>query len=203
LLFLLDIKKIRHLHGLTQTQFADRLGLNLRTIQNYESGTDIPLNIQKLIEYEFVSYKKENILQEPDTSYLRRKQIPLIPIEAIAGNGSGSVAILEEDIQERYIIPEFSGADFMILVKGSSMYPKYNSGDVVACKFITDKTFFQWGRVYVLHHKEQGAMIKRLFPTENASIIELRSDNEKYPAFRLPIKSINNFALVIGVVRLE
>ncbi|MFP5471511.1 MAG: helix-turn-helix domain-containing protein, partial [Bacteroidia bacterium] len=39
---MINIKEIRTLHRLTQSQFAERLGLNLRTIQNYESGSEIP-----------------------------------------------------------------------------------------------------------------------------------------------------------------
>lgn len=130
--------------------------------------------------------------------------IPLIPIEAMAGNGGGSVSIKEENIMERYIVPDFVDVDFMIRVKGSSMYPKYSSGDIVACKMIVESNFFQWGRVFVLHHKEQGTMVKRLFPADGTDgLIECRSDNEKYPPFKLDLSEVTNIAMVTGVIRLE
>lgn len=129
--------------------------------------------------------------------------IPLIPVEAMAGNGGGEVSITEHDIQARYIVPEFTGADFMIPVKGSSMYPKYNSGDIIACRIIKERTFFQWGRVYVIHDREQGTMVKRLFKGSKDGWLECKSDNPSYPAFEVPLDNITNVALVIGVIRLE
>ena len=38
----LDIKKIRTDLGLTQVEFAKRLGISMRTVQNWESGGAIP-----------------------------------------------------------------------------------------------------------------------------------------------------------------
>lgn len=138
-----------------------------------------------------------------DLSCYKSKNLPLLPIEAMAGNGGGGVSILEYDVQQKYVVPEFNDADFMIPVKGSSMYPKYNSGDVIACKIILERSFFQWGRVFVLHHKEQGTMVKRIFPTETETFIECKSDNPSYPPFRINLDEVTNIALVIGVIRLE
>ena len=38
----LDIKKIRTDLGLTQVEFAKRLGISMRTVQNWDSGGAIP-----------------------------------------------------------------------------------------------------------------------------------------------------------------
>ena len=61
------------------------------------------------------------------------ESIPLIPIDAMAGFGKDESQVMEHEC-EHYIVPMFRGAEFLIQVKGSSMIPKYNSGDVVACK---------------------------------------------------------------------
>ncbi len=98
-------------------------------------------------------------LNEPSTHY----GIPLIPIDAMAGFGTGGVQVMDYDTQ-KYVVPEFTelNVDFMIRVKGSSMYPKYNSGDLVACKkLVLSDIFFQWNKVYVLD-TDQGALIKRI-----------------------------------------
>ncbi|MCH3995040.1 MAG: transcriptional regulator [Prevotella sp.] len=128
--------------------------------------------------------------------------IPLIPIEAMAGAFTTEKTILEYEC-ERYIVPMFKGADFLIPVKGSSMYPKYSSGDVVACQRVpmTD-LFFQWNKVYVIDTK-QGALIKRIKPGSDKDKVLIVSDNEKYDPFELPVSAINAVALVIGVIRLE
>ena len=50
--------------------------------------------------------------------------IPLVSQEVAAGFGNENFSIKEEDIQACYVVPDFNGIDFMIRVKGSSMYPK-------------------------------------------------------------------------------
>lgn len=128
--------------------------------------------------------------------------IPLLPISAMAGAFTGDMTVLEYEC-ERYVIPAFRGADFLIPVKGSSMYPKYSSGDLVACKRIpmTD-LFFQWNKVYVLD-TDQGALIKRICPGSSDDTVLIVSDNKDYTPFELHRSAIRAVALVVGVVRLE
>lgn len=128
---------------------------------------------------------------------------PMIPVEAFAGMGAGAVSISSGDIQDRYIIPDFIDVDFMIRITGASMYPKYMSGDIVACRVLHDRSLFQWGRVFVLHHRDQGTLIKRLFPGQDPGKVECRSDNPDFPPFIIAVSDVTNFALVIGIVRIE
>ena len=128
--------------------------------------------------------------------------IPLIPIEAMAGALTCEQTVFEYEC-ERYVVPMFKGADFLIPVKGSSMYPKYSSGDIVACQRIPmNDIFFQWNKVYVID-TDQGALIKRIKPGKDKHHVLIVSDNEKYDPFELSISSIHAVALVIGVIRLE
>lgn len=131
--------------------------------------------------------------------------IPLIPIEAMAGFGSAeSIQVFENQITERYVIPEFVGkVDFFIRVYGSSMYPKYNSGDIVACKRIESLSFVQWNKTYILD-TTQGALVKRLIKSSVEGNIVCRSDNSAYSDFELNInEDINAIALIVGVIRFE
>lgn len=128
--------------------------------------------------------------------------IPLIPISAMAGAFSGDQQVMEYEC-ERYVVPVFKGADFLISVKGSSMYPKYNSGDIVACKRLAmSDLFFQWNKVYVLD-TDQGPLIKRVKPGSDKEHVTIVSDNERYEPFELSLDHIYHVALVIGVIRLE
>lgn len=133
------------------------------------------------------------------------KCIPLIPIEALAGLPvSDNTGITFVDC-EHYIIPEFQkkGVEFMIRVSGSSMYPKYGNGDILACRRVHDILFFQWGKVYVID-SSQGALVKRVFKDESQDNILLVSDNmEKYPPFSFPKSDIRSLSIVLGVIRLE
>lgn len=127
--------------------------------------------------------------------------IPLIPSSAMAGFFTGDIQVLEYEC-ERFIIPSFKDADFLISVKGSSMEPKYSSGDLVACKRMSVDTFFQWNKVYVLD-TEQGPLIKRVNEGKNENTLLICSENPKYPPFQLNRSLIHNIALVVGVIRLE
>ncbi|MBB4117901.1 phage repressor protein C with HTH and peptisase S24 domain [Mesonia hippocampi] len=155
------------------------------------------VNINWLLTGEGEMFKKEQF----DTNPV--KTIPLIPIEAMAGFGTGDVQVMDYQTSG-YKIPEFEDirADFMIRIKGSSMYPKYNSGDLVACRKVALGSFFQWNKVYVLD-TSQGALVKRIRKSENEESLLMVSDNEKYSPFEVPLSEIYAIALVVGVIRLE
>ena len=145
--------------------------------------------------------KNVTLLNQP---YINDHGIPLIPIETMAGFGSGSTQVMDYDT-EKYLVPEFTelNVDFMIRVKGSSMYPKYNSGDLVACKKLSlQDAFFQWNKVYVLD-TEQGALIKRLQKSLKDDHLMIVSENPSYEPFDLHLSKINAIAIVVGVIRLE
>ena len=128
--------------------------------------------------------------------------IPLIPFSAMAGALTGEQSVLEYEC-ERYVVPAFSGADFLIAVKGNSMSPTYVSGDIVACQRVPmADLFFQWNKPYVLDTK-QGAIIKRIKPGSDKQHVLIVSDNPDYDPFELPISEIHAVALVIGLIRLE
>ncbi|MBY0487396.1 MAG: hypothetical protein K2P85_09465 [Flavobacteriaceae bacterium] len=145
----------------------------------------------------------ETIDKYPDEEWaIETYGIPLIPIEAMAGFGTGETSILELEC-EKFIVPTFKGADYLIQIKGSSMYPKYNSGDIVACKKLPlNSLFFQWNKVYVLD-TIQGALVKRIDIGSDDEHILIVSDNEKYKPFQLHKSEINAIAIVMGVIRLE
>lgn len=60
----MKIEDLRKYFNLTQTQLADRLGIGLRTVQNYEKSGEIPESVKKLIKYEFSSYFANEISAE-------------------------------------------------------------------------------------------------------------------------------------------
>lgn len=128
--------------------------------------------------------------------------IPLIPISAMAGIFTGDTSIMEYEC-ERYVIPDFKGADFLIRVKGDSMQPTYYSGDLVACQRVPlDDLFFQWNKTYVLD-TVQGPLIKRVKQGSDDNHVLIVSDNTDYEPFELSKDQFHGVALVRGLVRLE
>jgi len=133
------------------------------------------------------------------------KGIPLISIRAAAGFGTADFAITERDVKEYYVVPKFKylHVDFMIEISGSSMYPKYNSGDIIACTIIHESRFIQWNKCHLVATREQGLLVKRIKQSENEGYLKAISDNKEYPEFDIPLDEVTGLALVVGVIRLE
>lgn len=131
--------------------------------------------------------------------------LPLIPIAAVAGFNGLDLPGIPLAQCPQYSVPDFieQKAEYLIRVSGSSMYPKYSSGDILACRRIQEITFIQWGKIYVID-SQQGAMVKRLFEIpDDPEHVLCRSDNPNYPPFRLPKSEIRSLSIVVGVIRLE
>jgi len=178
------------------SKFCEAYNIDLNSLYNRLKGYDAE-QVEKTVVSKSKNETKIKFFQEG---------IPLIPIEAVAGFARGDMnGVMEYDIKEHYIVPEFEvrGVKFLIRVSGNSMYPKYSNGDILACRPITDLSFFQWGKVYVLD-TDQGALVKRLFEGKDDLSIECRSDNKEfYPAFQIPKTSIRIISIVVGVIRLD
>lgn len=136
---------------------------------------------------------------------IQHEGIPLVSATAIGGFGNFEFSIQATDVKGTYVVPKFQDKkiDFMIEVTGSSMYPKYNSGDVVACRIIRESQFIQWNKVHVVATREQGILVKRLKPAQKKDCILAVSDNKSYDPFEIPLSEIEGLALVVGVIRLE
>ena len=131
-----------------------------------------------------------------------KEGIPLLPLSALAGTFTGETTVMEYEC-ERYVIPAFKGADFLIQVKGDSMQPTYYSGDLVACQRVPlNDLFFQWNKTYVLD-TVQGPLIKRVRRGSDDNHVLIVSDNTNYEPFELSKEQFHSVALVRGLVRLE
>lgn len=205
------------------TVFASLIGVSEANVRNYKNGVmpkadflekiarSFDININWLLTGEGDMLradgaqgdeKREEKMPVARPASSPTEGIPLIPISAMAGAFTGEQSVLEYEC-ERFVVPTFKGAEFLISVKGSSMYPKYNSGDIVACKRLPmNDLFFQWNKVYVLD-TDQGPLIKRVKPGSDKEHVLIVSDNERYEPFELNLDRIYHVALVIGVIRLE
>lgn len=196
--------------------FFDNLGLsyaNFKGVQKKSalSSDSIDKIISKYpeIDLEWLITGKGSMLKSISPEEISVKPmadaLPLVMPTAVGGYGNNAFAFSEQDIKEYYVIPKFKHkkVDFMIEVEGSSMYPKYNSGDVVACRIIRDSNFIQWNKTHVVATREQGIIIKRIKPSDNKDTLLMVSDNQSYDPFEVPTEEIEGLAIVVGVIRLE
>lgn len=204
--------------GITKQSFCDKTGISYANLKGKGLYSEIGgqqigkiLSMYPEISSEWLLTGSGEMLKSSDAPVAKHivpsdncVGIPLIPIDVVAGwNGIDSPGVVIADL-DHYIIPEFiaAGAEYLIRVSGSSMYPKYSNGDILACRKVREITFFQWGKIYVID-SVQGAMVKRIFESKDTDHIVCHSDNDKYPPFELPKSEIRSLSIVIGVVRLE
>ena len=223
------IKRIIDHYGISVRAFEKSIGASNNSIQttikrksDVKTGTiNKILQVYKEISQEWLltgkgSMLKENkdvsILEKPSlvgysngTTATNTGAIPLVSQTAVAGFGNSNFSISEQDVKEYYVVPKFkhNRVDFMVEVRGNSMYPKYNSGDVIACTILKESTFIQWNKPHLIATREQGLLVKRILPAKEKEYIILKSDNKDYPEFEVPKKEITGIAIVVGVIRLE
>ena len=214
---------IEHYSNGNKAQFASRLGITPQGLSTWIKRNTFDaelifskcegLSAQWLLTGEGELFENNNQTKIEKKSEKDKKMsirpaltphegIPLIPFSAMAGALKGEQTILEYEC-ERYVVPAFTGADFLMPVKGDSMSPTYLSGDIVACQRVPmSDIFFQWNKPYVLDTK-QGAIIKRIKPGSDKQHVLIVSDNTQYDPFELTYSEIYAVALVIGIIRLE
>lgn len=216
---------IRHYTKGNKAQFAKLLGVSAQTISAWiaRNTFDAELIYAKCryVDSSWLLTGEGAMLQETENNnaptpkhtveiahqvpHGSSEGIPLIPLDTVAGFPAESGGGVRLEDCERYVIPEFEnkGANFLIRVSGDSMVPLYYSGDLLACRKITDIRFFQWGTVYVLE-TSQGVLVKRVQESvDHADSILCVSENSSvHHPFLLPRDDIRSLSIIVGLVRL-
>ena len=216
---------IRHYTKGNKAQFAKLLGVSAQTISAWiaRNTFDAELIYAKCryVDSSWLLTGEGAMLQETENNnaptpkhtveiahqvpHGSSEGIPLIPLDAVAGFPAESGGGVRLEDCERYVIPEFEnkGANFLIRVSGDSMVPLYYSGDLLACRKITDIRFFQWGTVYVLE-TSQGVLVKRVQESANHadSILCVSENSSVHHPFLLPRDDIRSLSIIVGLVRL-
>lgn len=123
---------------------------------------------------------------------------PRIPLTAAAGSLSDAArGVTLEECEQMPVISQLPSYDFTIFIKGDSMSPKYESGDEIACRWIDQTRFIQWGKIHVLD-TTQGIIVKKVY--DDGDKIRCVSINPDYPAFSIPKEDIYSMSIVIGAL---
>lgn len=200
---------IEHI-GISKNKFEKKAGLSTGYLKNFKGSLGADklegiLNAFPELSRDWLINGTGLMLKEKEELYSSAKglALPLIPIPAICGYTEDNWSVLAKDCP-LYSVPDAPSADFLIRTSGDSMQPKYNEGDLLACRMINEVLFFQWGKTYVLD-TSQGVMVKNIYEDkENPKNVLLVSENaEKYPPFAIPRSDIRKLALVVGSLRIR
>ena len=181
----------------TQKDFAALLDINRAVLSAALNGNDSYLtdNLMRKVE----KFYADNF--DDDGSKAQKGTLPVIPTEAMAGTlGEFAESVQAYDC-ERMISP-IKGADYAIKVCGDSMSPEIPNGSQILIKKIYEEEFVEWGKIFCLDTKN-GAVIKRVYPTDDPEVVECRSINPGYPPFKVNVRHINGWYRVLMVLALK
>lgn len=165
----------------TQSQLAERMGVNKNTISQYKTGDRRP-PVEKLVLLtnalgvslpEFFSCREE---EKPDIVFVRK-----VTARPRAGAG-GLETDAEHDgyyaFHSSFIARKRGNEDSMVLFEaaGDSMSPTLNDGDMIMVNTLDMDV--RTGCIYLLRVEDE-LMVKRL-ETRPGGILLIRSDNPRY-----------------------
>ena len=185
------VKKLTEEQGMSMSELARRVGTAKSAISRYFNGTrEFPLN--KVEEFASALHTTPDFLlgmeYEPQPS--QGLQIPVLGTVA-AGIPISAV----EDILDYEEIPQSwksQGEFFGLRIKGDSMEPRMESGDVVIVKQQSDANS---GDTVIVLVNGDDATCKKLQKTDNG--IMLVSTNPKYPPMFYSNEEISTKPVVI------
>lgn len=189
------LKELIRQYGPTQAEFAKRLGVTQPTVANWLAQGRIPLSGQMRIA---------SLVPLPSTQAEKTEG------SAIEANGrfyselavsAGQVGLFEDDRSAEDVYVPGIKADAWFPVKGRSMQPTIEPGDIVGVRKI-DHSQIRPGDIYLIFTRDTERMLKRIPTIDRASeTITLHSDNPDYRPFEVLKSQICGVFKVVGLIR--
>lgn len=155
--------------------------------------------ILKPYDNQTTNHKNDPFRENSEIYSSNKLYIPLISNELFAKLNSNKLNIEDNDVIATYKVPEFNDIDFLLNIQGTTNYPEFNNGNIIACKIIHELNFIQPDKIHVIATKNQGVFIKKIQTSKNNDSIVAISDNNY--SFEIPKNEILNIALIIGVIK--
>lgn len=206
------IKRLMHREGLTQTQFAEKIGKAQPQVSDIMRGKikisdnfiediyDAFPDLQRgwLTESDNYIYEGSDKVSE---SFIPPGTKPRLPKTFMQGNIEDFLDKNRSMCQEKKIITQFADYEFTLILKNDRMSPKYQRGDELAFR---KSSIVEWGNDYLLD-TDEGPKFKRVFLEEDEDgnkVVRCESYNkEHYPDFTIPMEKIYEFYKCVGVIR--
>lgn len=160
-----------------QAEFSALIDINRTTLSSAMNGSPKALTDSLVAKATRVANELDGRIKAPEHT------VPLVPFAVRGGVSLNDMEGLTPDQCERITSP-VRGAELAMEVVGDSMAPAFPAGARVLLKAVPADTFVAWGEVFVLD-TVNGPVLKRILPTDDSAVWELRSDNPDYPPFRI------------------
>lgn len=195
------IKEARLAAGMTQTELADKIGVKFSAIHKYESGMVKNLKQDTIAKLsEALGVKPSYLMGYTDATADELAVPPQAMIPVLGRVSAGIGVIADEDIigYESTDAKYDNGEYFYLQVKGDSMSPKIDDGDLV---LVHRQTSVDSGTVGVFSVDGEDGFVKKVeYDAEN---IDLISFNPYYPPMHFHGPDVLRVYVHGRVVKLE
>lgn len=186
-----NLKKYLKINNVSRNQLSESLGISYSTISDWINGKAYP-RIDKIeMMANYFGINKSDLVEEHSKE--EKTQGLKIPVLGTVAAGIPISAV--EDILDYEEVPqswENQGEFFALKIKGDSMEPRMESGDVVIVKQQPDANS---GDTVIVLVNGDDATCKKLQKTDNG--IMLVSTNPKYPPMFYSTEDIQTKPVVI------
>lgn len=182
-MFRIKLKQLREEKGYSQYSFAKAFGVAQSTIGGWESGTREPnfQTTQKLADFFGVSIDFLMGRDEPKKNDLPKRKGVRIPVLGVVPAGIPIEAIEEvEDYEEITEEMASTGEFFALRIKGNSMTPTINDGDIVIIRKQPD---IDSGQVAIVMVNGDDATCKQVNKSSDGIILIPHNMNDFKPTF--------------------
>jgi transcriptional regulator with XRE-family HTH domain len=226
--FATNIKFLRKQKGLTQSELADKIGINRPKIGSYEEGRAEPklsvilqishfykVNIDELLEIDLsLTPSKSKDITGSNLRVLpiivdrnNTEQISLVPLKAAAGylGGYSDLEFIEQLPTFQLPLNELSSNSTyrMFQINGDSMLP-IPSGAYIIGEYLLDWSTIKSKQSAIVVSSNEGVVFKRIEnKIKHDRTIELHSDNKLYAPFTVKVEDITEIWKAVGYVSFE
>jgi phage repressor protein C with HTH and peptisase S24 domain len=200
---------------LRDKDISDATGFSKGIVSTYLSGKAEPsknflrefakvynLNYAELLAGENLVFEEPppSVWGEPATPYLAKRGIPFYEVDVFGG----TVANFGDNDHgpSQYIdLMKYRGCNVSYLLKGNSMVPMINNGDLVLAKWVEDTTIINYGDVYLVVMAEM-SVTKILRKGSGDNKLKLLSVNAtEYDEFEIDKQHIIRLAKVKATLK--
>lgn len=225
-----NIKFLRKNKGLTQEDFAKKIGVNRAVIGSYEENRAEPklsliIEMARLFSVSAdnliaIDLSKEKIEEQPqDQEKIKGNQIrvlstivdrdnkeyvTVVPVKAAAGylNGYADTEFIETLPKFSLPLPEISRERTyrVFQIQGDSMLP-VPSGSYIICEYVENWLDLKDGKPYILISINDGIVFKRIYKKQNTvNELLLKSDNPEFETYSVDINNVLEIWKALGYI---
>lgn len=212
------IKDIRQKLGLTQEEFAKKIGVSVVTVSKYENGVTKPTK-QKLGLIENLVNQSNNNINNVETNGAERNASaavyandaiplaqaefkPIIPSELYNKLDCDINDYIHENlnnVRRSETIRQFAPFSYFFEIMGDAMLPDFRPADMLALKILPQPWKIESGRVYVIDTKG-GILVRMLYRIDAENFIA-RALNPRFTELPIPSSDVYDIYMVVGLVR--